>query len=62
MRSCKEVSELLSQAQERRLGLGERLDLELHLMLCNGCTHFRRQLDFMRVALRRYVNREDQPR
>jgi hypothetical protein len=61
MLSCKEVSVLLSQAQERRLGPGERLGLELHLMLCNGCTNFRQQLDFMRVALRRCVNREDQP-
>ncbi len=61
MLSCKEVSVLLSQVQERRLGPGERLGLELHLMLCAGCTNFRQQLNFMRVALRRYVNREDQP-
>ena len=61
MLSCKEVSVLLSQAHERRLGLGERFGLELHLMLCAGCAHFRQQLDFMRVAIRRCVDREDRP-
>lgn len=45
---------LLSQAQERRLGLKERCGLKLHLLLCDGCTNFRRQLDFIRAAARRY--------
>ena len=54
MLSCKEVSVLLSQAQERRLGWRERLGLKLHLMLCEGCTNFRKQLDFIRAAIRRY--------
>ena len=54
MLSCRETSELLSQAQERRLGLRERLGLKLHLMLCDGCANFSRQLDFIRAAIRRY--------
>ncbi len=54
MLSCKEVSALLSQAQERHLGLGEWLGLKLHLLLCDGCTNFRQQLDFIRTAIRRY--------
>lgn len=59
MLSCKEVSLLLSQAQERRLGLRERLALKLHLMLCSGCARFSRQLVFLRTAVRRYLERED---
>ena len=54
MLNCKEVSMLLSQAQDRPLGLGERLRLRLHLALCDGCTNFRRQLVLMRAAIRRY--------
>ena len=54
MLTCKEVSFRLSQAQERRLSLGERVSLGLHLMLCNGCRNFRRQLEFIRAAARRY--------
>ncbi len=54
MLSCKETSLLLSQAQERRLGWREKLGLELHLQLCEGCARFRAQLDFIRAAVRRY--------
>ena len=54
MRTCKEVSVLLSQSQERRLGPGERLAVTLHLAICKGCTNFRRQLEFLRTAVRHY--------
>ena len=54
MLTCKQVSALLSQAQDRPLGPGERLRLQLHLLVCDGCTNFRRQLDLMRAAIRRY--------
>lgn len=59
MLSCKDVSKLLSQARERRLGLGERLGLELHLMMCHGCANFRKQLDFISAAMRRYRDRDE---
>ena len=58
MLTCKEVSVLLSQAQERRLATRERIALTLHLALCAGCVNFRRQLEFLRAALRRYRDRE----
>lgn len=53
MLTCKESSVLLSQAQERPLGLGERLRLRLHLLACAGCTNFSRQLRIIRAAIRR---------
>jgi hypothetical protein len=59
MRTCKEVSELLSQAQELPLGRGERWSVMLHLMVCKGCTNFRAQLDFLRAAVRRYRDADD---
>jgi hypothetical protein len=58
MLSCRDVSKLLSQARESRLGLWERLGLELHLMMCKGCSNFRRQLDFISAAMRRYRDRD----
>lgn len=57
MLNCKQTSELLSQGQDRPLKTGENLRLRLHLLLCHGCRSFSRQLDFMRVALRRYRDR-----
>jgi len=53
MLTCKEVSRLVSQGLDRRLGLGERVKLRLHLAICDGCRNFRRQLDFLREALAR---------
>jgi ATPase subunit of ABC transporter with duplicated ATPase domains len=52
--TCKEASVLLSQGQERRLGLRERLVLKIHLLICDGCTNFSRQLALLRDAIRRY--------
>ena len=54
MLSCKQASVLLSQAQERRLGWWEQLGLKLHLTLCDGCTNFRKQLDFIRIMIKHY--------
>ena len=54
MLSCKEVTRLLSQAQDRPLALGERIKLRLHLVACTACTRYARQLAFMRTALSRY--------
>lgn len=45
---------LLSQEQERPLARGERLSVLLHLFMCKGCANFRRQLEFLRTAVRRY--------
>ena len=55
--TCREVSELLSQAQERPLTLREKFALYVHLPLCNGCRNFRAQLTFIRRAVQEYVHR-----
>ena len=54
MLTCKETSLLLSQAQERPLGMAERVTLRLHLLLCKGCRNFRAQLEVLRAVVRRY--------
>jgi predicted anti-sigma-YlaC factor YlaD len=58
--TCKEVSVLVSQLQEREISFIERLQLEAHLKLCEGCRNFQRQLDFLRRVVRRHpALRED---
>ncbi len=52
--SCKEASLLLSEAEDRRLSLVERLKLRLHLSVCEACTRFSQQIAFLRKAMRRY--------
>ena len=61
--TCKQVSVLLSESQDRPLGVVERLRLEAHLKVCKGCDNFRRQLDFLRRTLRRHpAVREEEDR
>lgn len=52
--SCKQSSMLLSQAQDQPLRLTDRLRLHAHLLICERCRLVSRQLDFLRIALRRY--------
>ncbi len=53
MLSCKEATQLVSQGLDRRLKLWERFTLRVHLAICDGCTHFSRQVAFLRRAVRR---------
>jgi hypothetical protein len=54
MRTCKEISRLISQSQDRQLGYADRFAMRVHLVICKGCTNFRGQLEFLREALRRF--------
>lgn len=58
MLNCKTVTYLLSEDQDRRLTLSERLQLEMHLAMCTGCRNFRKQLRFLREACHRYMQRQ----
>ena len=52
--NCTQTSRLLSEAQDRRLSLLERVTLRVHLGMCDTCTHFSRQLQFLRAAMHAY--------
>ena len=60
--SCREVSELLSQAQDRPLTLREKFAIHVHLPLCEACRNFRTQLDVIRATVRRYIGKDDASR
>lgn len=55
MLNCKEVTELCSQEMERSLRLGERVSLHAHLMMCTGCTNFRKQMAALRRVAKIYA-------
>lgn len=59
MLNCKEATRVMSEAQDRQLTIGEKLQLEMHLAMCRGCRNFREQMDFLRLACRRFVQRQD---
>jgi len=58
MITCKEVTHLISEGQDRRLSLSERIGLRLHLMMCNGCRNFDAQLRLIRKACQQLANGE----
>ena len=60
--NCRQVSELVSQAKDRRLGWLETLRLHAHLRVCEGCRHFQQQVDFLREAIRRHPALRDDNR
>ncbi|MEK6243646.1 MAG: zf-HC2 domain-containing protein [Pseudomonadota bacterium] len=51
--SCKQTTHLLSQGADRKLGLGERIVLRLHLAICAGCRNVNAQFRFLRSAVKR---------
>jgi hypothetical protein len=56
MINCRRVTELCSQEMERNLQLQEQIPLRMHLLMCSGCTNFRKQMSILRDAMQRYAN------
>lgn len=56
MRSCREISELVSKSLDAKLSLRERVAVRFHLMLCDGCNNFRKQMLFLHKAGNRYLD------
>lgn len=55
MLKCIEFTELSSQEMERSLGLREQLSLRTHLVMCSGCSNFRKQMKTLRQVLQVYA-------
>ena len=61
MLTCKDASQLISERQDRKLGLRERLGLRLHLWVCKSCRLFEQQMGQLRRALHRGWREGDLP-
>jgi hypothetical protein len=59
MPTCREVSRKLSEAGDRRLGVGERMGLWVHLKACGACSNFSRQMTLLHTAMQRYREPRD---
>jgi len=55
-RTCKEVAAILVAREDRALGLADRVALRLHLVACDACPKFERQLLMLRNGLRQWRN------
>ena len=61
MLTCKDASQLISEGQDRKLGLRERIGLRLHLWMCQSCRLFEKQLGQLRQALHKGWRQGDLP-
>ena len=48
--NCREATRLLLEAEDRDISAADRLALQLHVTICDACTRFVSQLQFMRRA------------
>ncbi len=55
MLNCKQITELCSDELDRGLRLGEKVSLRTHLMMCSGCTNYRKQMKALREVMRAYA-------
>jgi hypothetical protein len=55
MRSCRDITALVSQGLDKQLSLGERLAIGVHVMMCSRCRNFQSQTQFIRKAAYRYT-------
>lgn len=52
LKPCSYMVSLMSESMDRPLGIGERLQLQLHLIVCTWCVRYLDQINFMRQLLR----------
>ncbi len=57
MLNCKQATELMSRKLDRELGIGHRVGLRFHLLMCSGCRNYNKQMTFLRHACRRISQR-----
>ena len=51
MLNCKQASKLISQSLDRPLSWTERCQLKLHVVICNPCRRFAKQLQLLAAAI-----------
>ena len=54
---CREVTQLLSRGYEVPLSRWTRLRLRVHQGICQACAQYRRQLELLHTAARRFDGR-----
>ena len=59
-RTCRDVTRLVFEGQDRALSTAEWLSLRLHWMACGACRHFKQQASTMRLAMDRWRRYRDE--
>jgi hypothetical protein len=52
MPDCKEVTEMVSRSLDEPMPFFQRMRMGMHLAMCRYCSRFKRQLQFLREAVK----------
>jgi hypothetical protein len=55
-RTCKQAAALLIAREDRALAMPDRVALKLHLLACDACPNFEKQVLTMRAAMGKWRN------
>lgn len=59
--TCEVVSQKVSQSMDHPLPLGDRIRVRLHLLVCELCARYEKQLLAMRRMLESHLNEIEEP-
>ena len=51
MFKCKDISHLISRSMDQKLPLQVRIGIKFHLMMCNLCLRYKKQLELISKAI-----------
>jgi predicted anti-sigma-YlaC factor YlaD len=57
--TCEQVSEKLSRSMDQKLSFKERVGIRIHLLGCELCRRYEKQLFALERMLRRYADRHE---
>ena len=57
MLKCSEATQLLSESQDRKLRIGERVAVRMHLFICTACSNFEKHMRVLRRVTRTFRGR-----
>ncbi|WP_371134550.1 zf-HC2 domain-containing protein [Limnobacter sp.] len=60
MKMCREITQLMSESQDRDLNLSERFVIRTHTWICSGCSEFDQQMQLLRDIAIRFRERNDE--
>lgn len=59
MKSCRQVTRLLSEDLDRSLTVSERMQLRVHCWMCSGCANFGLHMKQLRLMSRHFVRQPE---
>ena len=54
MFKCKDISHLVSKSMDQKLPLRFRIGIKIHLMICDLCLRYRKQLELIHKAISKF--------